>query len=696
MAMSFDEIVQKIVDGAGLSHDDLMEKIKRKREDLGGLVTPEGAASIIAKELKIDIGRGELAVRTLHIEDLAPEMSKIDIIARVVRVQEPKEFQRKDGETGLRGGLLLGDKTGFIRLVLWDEKAAVLRERQITKGDAVRVHNAYVKMAIDKQPELNLGSRGTITVNPDDPAVKDLPVFVGTAVKISELKPEMREADVIGRVTATSKVRTFERQDGGSGKVSTVTVADSTGSIRVSLWDEWAGFAERLSQGDVIKLENAMVKVGFRGQTELSLGSRGRIVQNPAEAADVPPISMRPLKINEIEADMPSLDLVARVRRSFPTTEFKRTDGTMGKVSSLVLVDETGTIRASFWDSATDVVKDLKGNEIISLKNVYSRTGLGEVPEVHVGRNSTVEINPPGVDVSEQPALTKIEKIEPNMQSLDVVGKVLGVYPLKEFTRADGSPGKVSSVKIADETGPIRVSLWNENAPRVSEMKEGDVVKFTDVYSTLGLGGMPELQMSRRGKVEINPPGEKMPFVDETKTAAPSLPRSRIGEIEREGVRVKTRGTVVHVFHRKPLFTVCPSCGASLGGAEASLACPECGKTVAPEKRLIVSFLLDDGTDNIRVSLFGKVAEQLLQMNADQVFKIFNETPDLVQFYDKIGLRGKEILVTGTARHDKFSDQLELRGYEVSAPDPKEEAKILLQEIKETSSKEGGNLDSQG
>jgi replication factor A1 len=118
---------------------------------------------------------------------------------------------------------------------------------------------------------------------------------------------------------------------------------------------------------------------------------------------------------------------------------------------------------------------------------------------------------------------------------------------------------------------------------------------------------------------------------------------------------------------------------------------------VSPEHRVVLSFLLDDGTGNVRIALFGEVAERLLGMDVNQIFQKFKETPDLAEFYDGLGLLGRELLVSGVARHDKFTNQLELRGHEVKTPEPREEIQLLLQSIKDEIAKvREGDLDSQG
>ncbi|HID60774.1 MAG TPA: DUF2240 family protein [Hadesarchaea archaeon] len=684
MELDFDQMVKKILSDSNITRDELMARIHNKQKELGGVITMEGAANIIARELGIVFERKEPEIRTLHIGDLIPGMSKVDILARVVRVHGPREFQRSSGTTGQVGSLLLQDGTGRIRLTLWNDKTSLIKDGKIQKGDVIRIQNAYVREGLDKLPELGIGTRGTVVVNPDDPRTAELPALTDIVVRITDLKREMVEVDILGKVVAVSSCRVFERPDKTIGKVSTLMLADPTGKVRVSLWDEWAEAAETLKRGDVVKLENAMVRAGLGGRVELSLGSRGRLVPCPHEGTNLPEVPERPLKLNEIEADMPTLDLAAKVRRKLPLHEFKRADGSTGKVASVILADDTGGIRTSFWGAAADLAQKLQPNDIVLLRNAYTRTGLGGKTEVHVGGATSVDVNPPGVSIGEpKPSLVKIGELESNIDALEVVGRVIETTKPHEFTRSDGKKGKVASITIGDQTGTTKVSLWHEQAEKVHDIKVDDVVRLIDCYSTLGLFGQPELHLGVNGHLEINPKGEEVPSASRIKATAPEVKRYKISEIEKEGTRVQVRGTIVQVFHRRPIFDTCSSCGRSLGSVDTSLFCGECGKVVTPEHRAVISFLLDDGTDNIRVVLFGKVAENLLGMSAHHIFESFKGTPDLAKFYDKLGLIGRELVITGTVKQDKYFNQLELRGLEAQVADPKQEVKLMVEKLKE-------------
>ncbi len=684
--MSFDEMVKVILERAKISRDELMARVRQKQDELSGFITAEGAAIIVGRDLGVEIVKKEPEIRELTIDDITAGMSGVDIVGRVTRVYEPRTFQRVDGSQGKVGSLSIQDQTGQIRVVLWDDKVSLLEEGKVRKGAAIQIRGAYVKQGIDQKPELNVGLRSSVIIEPDDPRVQNLPPFLEAKIRICDLKPEFGEVDIVGRVVAVSEPRTFERHGGESGKVATVMLMDGTGYARVSLWDQKAELIQNIRRGDVVKLENASVRLGLRDKPELHVGGRGRLILNPpdAEAAGIPPLVERPLKIEEIETDMQMLDVIAKVRRKFDLQEFKRDDGSSGQVMSIILSDETGTIRASFWGNATELAKKLSAGDIVAVRNAYTRTGLAGRPEVQVGRSTTIEINPAGASVGElKPSRIKVGEIEAGMDALEVVGRVMDVQKARDFTRADGSRGKVATLAVGDETGAVRLSLWQEMAEHADKIKVGDVVKANNCYSTLGLLGQPELHVGRQGSIEVNPAiAEELPPADVISMVVSAPKRLEIGALEKEGAVVQVRGMIVRVFQRRPLFDVCPLCGRSLGSVDHSLLCEECGKVVTPEHRVVMSFLVDDGTGNIRAVLFGKVAEKLLGMGAQQVFELFKQEPDIAALYSKLNLLGREIVLTGTTRYDKYFNQLEIRASDVGVPDSKEEARALLEKIK--------------
>ncbi len=681
--MNFDQLIQEIMKHAKISRDELMARINQKREELGALVTPEGLAMIVGRELGVELKQKEVKPRELKIGDLVPGMSNVDLLARVIRIYEPRSFPRWDGSLGHVAGMVLQDESGSIRAVLWDNKASLVGSGAVQKGDAIRIKGAYVQERANGQAELHIGARSSVEVTKEPTVDSRLPPLKESTVKIAELKQGLKEVDVLGRVVAVSEIKTFDRSDGTTDKVASLVLMDETGKIRVSLWGEKAELTKELRRGDVIMVENASVRVGLHGKPELNVGGTSRVLVSPdsPQVKKLPEIVERLLKLEELETDMPSIDVVARVRRKFPVLEFKRDDGSKGRVASLVLEDETSLAKASFWDNASEVAERVVVGDVLLLRGAYTKTGLTGKPEIHVGRSTKIEINPPNMEVGRlKPSKVMIGELEPGMDALEVLGRVIEVGTLREFTK-EGEKGKVITLSIGDRTGVIRTSLWHEHAEKAKSLKTGDVIILRNAYTTVGLFGQTELHVGRAGEIEINPPvDEEIPPAEVLSMVSASPEIKTIQEIDKPNVRVRVRGTIVRVLRRRPTFDVCPICGRSLGSVDTNLFCEECGKVVSPERRVVLSVILDDGTGSMRAVFFGKVAEELAGMESKRIFETYRSNSG--EFHRKLGLEGREVTLTGVTRYDKYSDQLELRVSAMESPDAREEANRLLEKVK--------------
>ncbi|TFF87556.1 MAG: DUF2240 family protein, partial [Promethearchaeota archaeon] len=57
-------------------------------------------------------------------------------------------------------------------------------------------------------------------------------------IKVSDIKPQMKNITLVGRVKQINRIHQFKRKDGSEGRVSSFLLHDNTGDIRVVLWDE--------------------------------------------------------------------------------------------------------------------------------------------------------------------------------------------------------------------------------------------------------------------------------------------------------------------------------------------------------------------------------------------------------------------------------------------------------------------------
>ena len=71
-----------------------------------------------------------------------------------------------------------------------------------------------------------------------------------------------------------------------------------------------------------------------------------------------------------------------------------------------------------------------------------------------------------------------IADIEPGMEEVKFLGKVRRVGEVRTFDRDDDSEGQVLNVEVADETGAVRIALWDEQAASAAEeLAAGQVLR---------------------------------------------------------------------------------------------------------------------------------------------------------------------------------------------------------------------------
>lgn len=76
----------------------------------------------------------------MNVLDLKPGMSNVNISVKVLNTSESKQVVTSAGVEHEILELEVGDKSGSIKLVLWDEKIIP----GLKKGDTIRIENGFV------------------------------------------------------------------------------------------------------------------------------------------------------------------------------------------------------------------------------------------------------------------------------------------------------------------------------------------------------------------------------------------------------------------------------------------------------------------------------------------------------------------------------------------------------------------------
>ena len=111
----------------------------------------------------------------------------------------------------------------------------------------------------------------------------------------------------------------------------------------------------------------------------------------------------------------------------------------------------------------------------------------------------------------------QIKDLKPKQGSVDILVDVVDIGPIRQFEKF-GKPGRVATAIAKDETGDVKLSLWNDE---IDKVKAGDKVQVTNGYANEWQGEI-QLTAGRMGKLEVigkAPAAEKK--ADEIITNAP-------------------------------------------------------------------------------------------------------------------------------------------------------------------------------
>ena len=92
-------------------------------------------------------------------------------------------------------------------------------------------------------------------------------------VQIKDINAGVRWVNLKARVVGKSAPRNVFSRFGDALALSTATISDGTGSMRLPLWNAQI---DRISIGDTVQIENGRVGM-FRGELQVTIGRNGRL-----------------------------------------------------------------------------------------------------------------------------------------------------------------------------------------------------------------------------------------------------------------------------------------------------------------------------------------------------------------------------------------------------------------------------------
>ncbi len=288
--------------------------------------------------------------------------------------------------------------------------------------------------------------------------------------------------------------------------------------------------------------------------------------------------------------------------------------------------------------------------KIVEFNNLVSEEGAAYIIAKELG----VQL----VNVDHSKESVEIKNLVGGLKNISVVGRVVAKYPISTYQR-DGKELKVGSLLLYDGTGYCRVVFWNDFIDIFNNIKEDSIIKVVNAYVKEN-NGRKELHINFRTKVRLSPDDVDPNSIPHSQNIQNKNWINKISDLQ-DGSDARIFGMIVQLFKRNSFFLVCPECGKKIYNEEGIFMCKDHGR-VQPKKKLVISYILDDGFSTIRVTSFGRDAEQIIGMSTDQAVKVCddNEDDSYIIDYVKDNVVGKEVVLFGTAKINNFTGDIEI------------------------------------
>ena len=596
----------------------------------------------------------------IQINEIKPDET-VSIIGRLIRVPKPHSYQ-SNGKKGVVTSLEIQDISGKISYTLWNNDVKLIESLDLKEGDIVKILNEQSR---ERNGEISLSHwNGRICKAEGD---YDIPEYEEKLIKIGEAQ-EMNDVSLIGIVSKVQDVIEFNRNDGSKGYVKSIELSDDTGHMRVTLWGDDTKL--EISKGDIAN--GYRVNTNWNTELKINPDEDSELISTLKEQAqDLGPIPIS--QVQDIEDDGEEVDVIGRLISINNIHKFQRDDGSEGCVRSGELADGStlhGLVRISFWDDKAKSEFKIGGAYLV--ENARTRMGMYAV-EINVGKTTRFmeipesEVNnlPSSEELEDSIYLTRtLEEVDEDDNNIKVLARILDIQEAREFPRQDGTKGLVGNMEVGDETGSMRVTLWDDktNIP----YSVGEAIKILNPRVRYN-SNYDELELSvGNGTNILTPSAEESASIPDIKELQNNLYESKeIANLTEEDTNVRITGVFKDIYGQKLLIPKCPQCNNTLEPEDIdNEECSFCGNYIdEPNYLLMLPGRLEDETDDIQVTFFNNLVEELLGMKHDEIVELYEfEGGDLGALEGKVNdLEGLTLEILADVSFNEYDEDIRLR-----------------------------------
>ncbi len=368
-------------------------------------------------------------------------------------------------------------------------------------------------------------------------------------------------------------------------------------------------------------------------------------------------------KIGDLNGTEQNVDIVAKV--IYVENKEITVKGNPKSIVSGIIGDDTGSSSFTIWRGDVQLTK----GDVYRFKNCYTKkwndriqVNLGDKGVVELARD--VKIDMPERNYTMSSSEMKIGEIREGVGNVTVTGRIMTAET--KTVNVKGEPKTVFAGIIADDTGKIQYSAWND-----FQLKAGETICVKNAYIR-AWKGIPQLNLGERCEVSR---------VDDTfdDSAIGGSKERTVRDILKNGggLDIVLKGDVVDIRMGSGLIKRCPECNRSILNDQ----CVSHG-TVNPVPDLRLKFILDDGTGSISAVLNRELTKKLTGVTlsaATELGKARGAEFVAKDLAEKILV--KHVMITGNVMSDDYGPMMVVRDAALEKVDVESEARALYKTV---------------
>ncbi|MFW9942133.1 MAG: DUF2240 family protein [Candidatus Thorarchaeota archaeon] len=394
--MKAEAYINKIIESTGLTRKEIQNMVEDKKKELKGLISEEGALFVIARELGVDVKEENKDLMNdieIYISDITYNMKNINIIGRIKEIYNANKFNKADGGTGYVGSFLLHDKTGDIRIVLWDDHVNIFGKDNFQQNELVKIVNGTVRKGKFEDKEIHIGKFGKVILSPEDVDYKKYPKIKFELTNIKDVSLNLKSISLEGKVIQISPIKEFTRKNGELGKVSSLSLLDTTGLIRITFWNDDTAKLKAIKVDDVISISNLNPRLNSLDSRTIDLyASKYSIIKKIQKNIQIEVGLVK--NINKLQEINGIVSFKGVITSLDDIKEITSKSGEILSLLSFIVSDNTNWIRVTLWrDMAEDFSSKLSIGQGLLLKNVSLRfNNFSQRNEISTINDSTLDL----------------------------------------------------------------------------------------------------------------------------------------------------------------------------------------------------------------------------------------------------------------------------------------------------------------